>query len=268
MTGVQTCALPISVLRTWEPDTTPPERRDTAGRGAGGEGEGPGTRTQWLPLAAGVSQLPWNLRTQPFVTFPGMIMWGVRSNAPAAPSGRYTVRLNADGRTLTAPIVVDRNPWIADVTDADLQAQYAFSRQVRDRVNDANAAVIEIRRVRSQLEDRLKQSTDARLRAAADTLLANARAVEERIYQVRNQSNQDPLNFPIKVNNRLANLMSMAERGDGPPTSNMPELFRILSEELQGNLDRLTQVWSRDLAAVNAELARLALPKVDPKGLP
>ena len=260
-----------AVLRVWEPDTTPPERQQAArqaGGAEGGEGGGPGTRTQWLPLAAGVSQLPWNLRTQPFVTFPGMIMWGVRSNAPAAPPGRYTVRLNADGRTLTAPIVVERNPWIADVTDADLQAQYAFSRQVRDRVNDANAAVIEIRRVRSQLEDRLKQSTDARLRAAADTLLANARAVEERIYQVRNQSNQDPLNFPIKVNNRLANLMSMAERGDGPPTSNMPELFRILSEELQGDLDRLTQVWSRDLAAVNAELARLALSKVDPKGLP
>src|SRR5712675_1950396 len=50
---------------------------------------------------------------------------------------------------------------------------------------------------------------------------------------------------------------------DLPPTTNMPELFRILSEELQGYLDRLAQVWSRDLAAVNAELTRLALPKVD-----
>jgi photosystem II stability/assembly factor-like uncharacterized protein len=252
-----------AVLRAWEPDTTPPERRETAGRGAGGEGDGPATRTQWFPLAAGVSQLPWNLRTQPFVTFPGMIMWGVRSNAPALPPGLYSVRLTADGRTLTTPISVERNPWIATVTDADLVAQYAFSRQVRDRVNEANTAVIEIRRVKRQLEDRLKQSADPRLRAAAETLVANASAVEESIYQVRNQSNQDPLNFPIKVNNRLANLMSMAERGDGPPTGNMPELFRILSEELAGYLGRLTQVWSRDLAAVNGELARLGLPKVE-----
>jgi len=254
-----------AVLRVWEPDTTPPERQQAA-RQAGGEGEGgegPRNRTQWLPLAAGVSQLQWNLRTQPFVTFPGMIMWGVRSNAPAAPPGRYSVRLTADGRTLTAPFLVERNPWIASVTDADLQAQYAFSRQVRDRVNAANTAVIDIRRVRSQVEDRLKQSTDARLRAAAATLIASARAVEESIYQVRNQSNQDPLNFPIKVNNRLATLMSMAERGDGPPTSNMPELLRILSEELDVYLGRLTPVWSRDLAAVNAELARLGLPQVE-----
>jgi hypothetical protein len=55
----------------------------------------------------------------------------------------------------------------------------------------------------------------------------------------------------------------MAERGDGPPTSNMPDLFRILSGELDGYLGRLTQVWSRDLAAVNTELGRLGLPKVD-----
>jgi photosystem II stability/assembly factor-like uncharacterized protein len=260
-----------TVLRAWEPDTTPAERQQAARQAGGGEsgggGGGPGAGTQWLPLAAGVSQLPWNLRTQPFVRFPGMIMWGVRANAPAAPPGRYTVRLTADGRTVTAPISVERNPRITDVTDADLHAQYAFSRQVRDRVNEANAAVIAIRRVKSQLEDRLKQSTDARLRAAGETLVANARAVEESIYQVRNQSNQDPLNFPIKVNNRLANLLSMAERGDGPPTSNMPELFRILSGELEAYLSRLTQVWSRDLTAVNIELARLGLPKLDPNGL-
>src|SRR5437762_9664115 len=174
----------------------------------------------------------------------------------------------ADGRTRPRPLTIEPSPRSRDVTAADLAAQYAFSRQVRDRVNEANTAVIEIRRVKKQLDDRLKQSGDARLRAAADTLRAHASAIEDSIYQVRNQSNQDPLNFPIKVNNRLANLMSMAERGDGPPTSNMPELFRILSEELQGDLDRLTQVWSRDLAAVNAELARLALSKVDPKGLP
>ena len=248
------------VVRTWEPDTTPPQQARPAGGDEGGEG--PRNRTQWLPLAAGVSQLAWNLRTQPFVTFPGMIMWGVRSNAPAAPPGRYTVRLTADGRTLTAPLSVERNPWITSVSDADLQAQYAFSRQVRDRVNAANTAIIQIRRVRSQVEDRLKKSTDGRLSAAAAKLIANARAVEESIYQVRNQSNQDPLNFPIKVNNRLATLMSMAERGDGPPTSNMPELLRILSAELDGYLARLTQVWSTDLVAVNAELVRLRLPGV------
>jgi hypothetical protein len=151
------------------------------------------------------------------------------------------------------------------VTDADLHAQYAFSHEVRDHVNEANQAVIEIRRVKSQLEDRLKRSDDGRLRSTGETLKRNASTVEQNIYQVRNQSNQDPLNFPIRVNNRLANLLAMAERGDGPPTSNMADIFHELSEELEGYLDHLTEVWATDLTAANAELARLGLPKLDPK---
>jgi len=81
---------------------------------------------------------------------------------------------------------------------------------------------------------------------------------------VRNQSGQDPLNFPIRVNNRLANLLAMAERGDGRPTNNMPEILGILTTELRGHTDRLAQVWRTDLAAVNRELRRRSLPAIDP----
>ncbi len=246
-----------AVLRTWEADTA---AADTA-RAAGGGGRGGGPPR--LPNAAGLNRITWDLRTEPFVTFPGMILWGVRTQAPTVPPGRYTLRLTTDGRAQTAPLVVTRNPWITDVSETDLHAQYAFSRQVHAKVNEANTAVIEIRRIKSQLDDRLKRSNDGRLRSLGETLRRNASAVEENIYQVRNQSNQDPLNFPIRVNNRLANLMSMAERGDGRPNNNMVEIFEILTRELKGYTDRLEQVWSRDLAAVNTQLGRLGLPLLD-----
>ena len=89
--------------------------------------------------------------------------------------------------------------------------------------------------------------------------------MEARIYQVKNQSGQDPLNFPIRVNNRLANLLSMAERGDGPPGNHMEEIYQILSKELDGHLKALDAVWRTDLAALNRELARLRLTPVDPQ---
>ena len=81
----------------------------------------------------------------------------------------------------------------------------------------------------------------------------------------RNRSNQDPLNFPIKVNNRLANLLSMSERGDGRPGNNLEEIFQIMVDELRRYTDRLGEVWATDLAEVNRELERLGLEILDPE---
>ncbi|MDH3734912.1 MAG: glycosyl hydrolase, partial [Gemmatimonadota bacterium] len=222
------------------------------------------TRGPDVPLAAGLSELSWDLRSEPFTVFPGMILWGVRRSAPVLPPGRYTARLTADEHTLTAPVEIVRNPWLPEVTEADLQSQYAFSRQIWEKVNEANETVVSIRSVKAQLEDRLAASDDSRLASAAETLETNASEVEANIYQVRNRSGQDPLNFPIKVNNRLANLMSMVEQGDGRPGNNMPEIFGILVDELKGYTDRLAEVWATDLATVNAELERLGLAPIDP----
>jgi len=250
-----------AVLRHWENDTS----RAPAAAGGPGGGRRRGGGASFIPVNAGMNRFDWDLRTTPITSFPGMILWGAGTAGPALPPGKYSVRLVADGQIMTTTLNVQRNPFLPEVSDADLHAQYAFGRMVRDRANEANVAVIEVRRVKAQLEERQKLKDDRRLKAAGATLVTNASDVEDDIYQVKNQSGQDPLNFPIRVNNRLANLLSMSERGDGRPTTNMPEIFGILDKELKGYQDRLLQVWQRDLAAVNRELARLGLPPLDPK---
>ena len=256
-----------TVLRTFKPDTTRPDSasRAVAAAAAAAGGGRRGDAGPMLPKAAGFNHLTWDLRTQGIASFPGMILWGASTNGPVVPPGRYTIRLTADGQTLTSPAVVARNPRLADVSDADMRAQYAFSKKVRDKANEANESVIGIRRVKAQLADRYTKSTDATLKSSGDTLKAHVSAVEENVYQVRNQSGQDPLNFPIKVNNRLANLMSMAERGDGAPINSMPEIFGILSTELKGYMDQLAKVYRTDLVTVNKELLRLRLAPIDPQ---
>ena len=131
-------------------------------------------------------------------------------------------------------VVVERNPWIVDVTDEDLVAQYEFGVQIRDKVDEANRAVIEIRRVEGELEERLEGVDDEGLGEVVERLRAALDEVEGEIYQVRNRSNQDPLNFPIRVNNRLANLLSMSERGDGRPGSGMYAVYRDHGGEVGG----------------------------------
>ena len=223
-------------------------------------------RDRWagpaLPMEAGLNRLRWDLRTDPPATFPGMILWGVRTMAPTVPPGTYTARLTADGRSETTEVEVRRHPWITDVTEEDLVAQYEFGVQIRDKVHEANSAVIAIRNVKTQLGERLEASDDERLAEAGEGLEESASAVEADIYQVRNQSNQDPLNFPIRVNNRLANLLSMSEQGDGRPGSGMYAVYEIMVERLEGHLTRLQAVWEDELAEVNAELRRLGMDEI------
>src|SRR5262249_12792421 len=149
-------------------------------------------------MAAGLNRFNWDQLYAPVTTFPGMVLWGASTNGPAALAGAYQVRLTVDGHVLTEPLTIKKHPW-REVSDADLREQFDLAIQIRDKVSEANNAVIQIRRLKEQVKDRLTKSSDAQFRSTADRLTANLSAVEEEIYQVRNQSNQDPLNFPIKI---------------------------------------------------------------------
>ena len=225
------------------------------GRGGGGAGLG-------APTGAGFNTVTWDLRYPSASSFPGMILWGGNVQGPLAAPGMYTVRLTTNGQTQTQTFRVRRNPLHKDVTDADLQAQFDLAIQIRDKTSEANDAVIQIRAIKSAVQDRLAKSTDARLKAAGDKLTTNLSAVEGEIYQVKNQSGQDPLNFPIKVNNRLASLLSVVNAGAGRPIGNAGVIFKDLTGELKVQTDRLARVVAEDLAAFNGETKRLGLDNV------
>ncbi len=225
-------------------------------------------RDRWsapiLPTEAGLNTLRWDLRGRGWTGFPRMVLWGVRTNAPTLPPGGYTLRLTVDGATQTAPLTIEPHPWIDDVTAADMRAQYTFAVRIRDRVEEANQAIIAIRRMRTQVLERMDESDDDRLRERLHALMTAAEQVEADIYQVRNRAGQDPLNFPIKVNNRLANLLSMVEQGDGAPNQGMRDVFDIMSGRLGGFLTTLDGVWADELVAANERLQQLGLTALDP----
>ena len=167
-----------------------------------------------------------------------------------------------DGKSQTQPLVVRKHP-LRNTPDADLQQQLTLALQIRDKASEANNAVIRIRRIKDEVKDRLTKSQDAQLKAAGERLTKSLSAVEEDIYQVRNQSGQDPLNFPIKTNNRIASLLGMTLRGEGKPTANIYPIFEDLKKELKAETDRLDEVLTADMAAFNAEAKRAG---VDPIG--
>ena len=191
-----------------------------------------------------------------------MILWGASTAGPRAVPGSYQVKLTVDGRTFTQPLTVVKHPLYTDVTQADLEAQFDLALRIRDKLSEANQAVIRIRDIKGQVDDRMSKSTDARLKTVGEGLNSQISAVEEEIYQVRNQSGQDPLNFPIKVNNRIATLNRSVNAGDGAPIGNAEPIFNDLVGELKVQTDALERIINTELPKLNAELRRLGLTEV------
>jgi hypothetical protein len=259
------------VIRTY-PDTTNAGGRGGRGRGGaadsaeaggggGGGGRGRGGPPPGPARAVGLNTFTWDGAYAPAATFPGMILWGGSTQGPQAAPGRYQVRLTVDGTTLTQPLVVRRNP-MRDASDADLVAQQTLALQLRDKVSEANAAVLQIRNVKGQITDRLGKSNDEKLKTTGDRFSNNLGDVEDDIYQVKNQSGQDPLNYPIKVNNRLASLLGVVSRSEGRPNAQLYSIFNDLKAELKVETDRYQKVLATDLPAFNAELKRLGLEAI------
>ena len=234
-------------------DNADPGADQPGGRGRGG----PPTTS----MAAGLNRTTWNLEYPGPTTFPGMVLWGATTSGPAAPPGNYQVRLTVDGNSQTQPLVIRRHP-LRSVTDADLQEQFNLAMRIRDKVTEANNAVILIRNVKQQVKDRLAKSNDAQLADAAGRLTANLSAVEESIYQVKNQSNQDPLNFPIKINNRIASLLRAVNTGDGKPIASIQPIFQDLVGELKTQTDKLQQVLATELPEFNAAAKKVGVEPV------
>ena len=219
-----------------------------------------------VPNRAGMNRFTWNLRTPDAMGFPGMIFWAGGLTGPVIPPGTYTVRLVAGDQTLTQMFEVLKDPR-ANATPADLTAQYEFLVRIRDRTNDANNAVRTIRSIKEQLVERRARAGNRApaLDRVSGPFVSQLSAVEEEIYQVRNQSGQDPLNYPIKLNNQIAALSGVVASTEAKPTKQSQEVFELLSGLLDAELRRLQTLLGAPLSGVNAELSRLGLPVIAPR---
>ncbi|MDH4057887.1 MAG: glycosyl hydrolase, partial [Cyclobacteriaceae bacterium] len=203
---------------------------------------------------SGVNEFTWDLRYPGATVFDGIIIWSGRpQRGPAAPPGDYKVRLTAGSYTATHPFKIKMNPNLQGVTEADLKETYELSIKIRDKESEANEAVIKIRDIKKKL-DAATASVDPATTAAAKDFAAKLTVIENDLYQTKNQSGQDPLNFPIKLNNRLSSLRRSVETGDGKPTDGAYKVFDELSKELEGHLSKLNVLLNGDLPSLNQKL--------------
>jgi photosystem II stability/assembly factor-like uncharacterized protein len=254
---------------------TPKDPEPQAGRGGGGGG-GPfgGGPPPRVGVKKGMNRFTWDLRQEGAVVFPGMIMWAAQpQRGPASPPGQYSVRISALGETATRSFNIGLDPRLKaqGISEADLHEQFKLSTQVRDKVTEANNAVIQIRSIREQVTERMAKVPERRraeIQAIADGLMKPLTVVEEEVYQVKNRSGQDPLNYPIRLNNKIAALSGVIESNDNKPTDQSYEVFKELSSELDAQLQKLNATLKTELRRINAAFQREKIAPVDPNAKP
>lgn len=213
--------------------------------------------------AQGLNNFTWDLRYPGATTFDGMIIWSGRpQRGPKAPLGQYQIRLTAGDFTQTFPFNLEIDPNLKGITAADLQEQFELATKIRDKTSQANEAVILIRHLKKQLTENTEKSNISEVSEASSKLGKQLSTIEEALYQVKNQSGQDPLNFPIKLNNRLASLRRSLENGDAKPTDGAYQVFEELSKELTAHLGQLDKVLAIELPKVNTLLSKHKLKEV------
>ncbi|MGH9875395.1 MAG: WD40/YVTN/BNR-like repeat-containing protein, partial [Pyrinomonadaceae bacterium] len=246
--------------------TTPPEEPQAP---SGEESEEFGSpRQPRVTTDVGMNRFVWDLRYSESVRFPGMILWAGEIRGPRVAPGMYQVRLTVDGQTTSQSFEVKADPRLS-TSAADYAKQLELGLKIRDKVTETHNAIILIRDVRKQVDDLLKrvagQPSYKVINDAATPLRKNLTAVEESLYQTKNRSSQDPLNFPIRLNNKLAALAGVVQSADAAPTDQSYAVYDELVAQIDAQLAKLAQIMKTEVPAFNQLVREQNVPAVTVK---
>ncbi|MEE2642576.1 MAG: glycosyl hydrolase [Planctomycetota bacterium] len=233
-------------------------------------------KEQPLVVKKGMNEFLWNMRYPDAETFEGMVLWAGGTRGPAAIPGSYTVTLEVGSESFSSEFEILKDPR-SPATDSDFQSQLAFLLRLRDKLSATHLAIRKIRTTRKQINTltgrlRKQMEKNEKLKAgyqpvlkAAQELVKSMTEIEEKLYQTKNRSPQDPLNFPIRLNNKLSALAGVVSTGDYPPTQQAEQVYREISARIDVELNRLQGLLSKDLKNLNLLIQKQKVPAIFPE---
>jgi hypothetical protein len=247
------------VRKPGEAETSTPAPAGEGG-GFGGGGAAPP-----VPMEVGLNRFVWDTRYPDAVRFEGMILWAGETRGPKLAPGTYQVKLTVDGKTSTQNFEIKADPRVT-TTPADYAKQMELGLKIRDKLSETHNAIIQIRDVRKQVEDLLKrvagQPNFKAINDAGTALNKNLTAIEEALYQTKNRSSQDPLNFPIRLNNKLAALAGVVGSAEAAPTAQSYAVYDEVVAQIDAQLQKLAQIMKTDVPAFNQLVRDQNIPAV------
>ncbi len=228
--------------------------------------------TPRLSTQAGHHRLTWDLAYRGPSFVDGAVIWGYQGGIKAPP-GTYEVRLSTGAAAQTATLDLLPDPRI-DVPQADYVAQFDMAVAVKDSLNAVLSAIGSTRSVREQVgaaSGRAEGMDGAdRVEALADTITESLTEVEEDLMQTKNQSGQDPIRFPPRLDNQFVELYNyitgvdgyIAGGAEGRPTPGAYERFDDLNDQWGELSQRLRRILESDVVRFNQLMEELGIPAV------
>lgn len=218
------------------------------------------TKKDKLEVSKGMNQFVWDMTYDGAEKLDGMILWWASLEGPQAVPGTYKVALNiqnavsSKGVELSQPFTILADPR-AESTQADMERQFEFITEVNKTMDAAHLSIKKIKNIREQLsafEDQYKGRESVKDLLEKATLLKDEfTKIEEALYQTKNRSGQDPLNFPIKLTNKLGHLNALVGMGDFGPTEQDVAVKNELTSKIKIELDAFNKLMDDEITAFN-----------------
>ncbi len=211
-------------------------------------------KSEQLAVKAGGNRFVWDMRYAGYKTFPGMVFYGSPNLGPKAVPGKYKVRLTVNGESQEQEFEILKDPRV-NTTPEEFRAQFEYLTKVRDKVSEANQGIIDIRKIKEDLSSlKNKMGNEVQYKELMESVKKfedDLTIHENNIHQTKNRSVQDPLNYGIKMNNRLAHLMVEQAAGDFPPTQQGEQVREMLSKMVDEELSKLQKTIQQNTERIN-----------------
>lgn len=207
-----------------------------------------------LKVKQGANLFDWDMTYPDAEKFDKMIFWWGSLNGPKAIPGNYKVKLTVDTMEQIQDFKILQDLRSTSTVE-EIKAQFEFISEIIEKLTVSHKAISNIRDVKQQLKNytnRLAQNDEMKpIHDAATAIDSSLTAIEEALYQTKNESSQDPLNYPIKLTNKLAHLNSLMRIGDYPPTDQAIAVKKELTGQIDQYLDQYESILKNEIPAFN-----------------
>ena len=217
-----------------------------------------------LSKKKGMNRFVWNFRNEDITKVPKLFTFGSLQGYRVAP-GTYAAQLTVGDAVQRQSFEVLVDPLV-DLTPSDYVEQQQLLASIHRDADDIHQAVNRMTKVKDQVAGILS-STETRddaeaLKTEGEALMEKIDAWKEKLVQPKQQTFQDVINFPNKLNAQFLYLLSTVDSAEPPLTEGERMRYEDIYREWMSIQDEMQEILENDVPDFNALHRRLAVPAI------